>query len=584
MTSLANQVRPRTGSALAIVMSLVALLPSGCDSAPSTSKRGPTQMANTQGGLFDSVADNLNRVEEFDTGQVLRQICDRLNQWYLQDKPQIDWQPDPMVANLPEEYRNLLAVKLLDSTQYRLPDDAWFLLEAVWLRDISNQARGDQFEDLAVALRLFDWTVRNIQLDPDPRGDDELVRHRPFEALLYGRATAEERAWVFTLLARQQGLDVVQLALADKQGKPPRWWLSALVSNDQLYLFDDRLGLPIPGPEGQGVATLAQVVADAGLLRRLDLDEKRPYPVQAADLSRVVAYIEGSPTDLSRRMALVEARLSGKQKMMLTSPSHKLAEHVKKLPHVSETRLWPLPFEVAHWQANLTSTGIRLANRDMYLFQTLPTVVTGSSRQPLRDQRGRVAFQPQPTLLTGRALHFKGQYDGLQGAKAFYLSARPTDDIINEFKLPANVEREMRLEDLPRLEASQIVAMRRAKQNATYWLGLIHFEQKHTNEAIDFLGKRTLEANPNGLWAAGARFNLARLYEDNGQPEKAAELYAGDTKSPQSHGNQLRARWLKESLAAKPSEGQPAESAQPKENSAPTETKSATPPELNNSF
>ena len=137
MTSLANQVRPRTGSALAIVMSLVALLPSGCDSAPSTSKRGPTQMANTQGGLFDYVADNLNRVEEFDTGQVLRQICDRLNQWYLQDKPQIDWQPDPMVANLPEEYRNLLAVKLLDSTQYRLPDDAWFLLEAGWLRDIS---------------------------------------------------------------------------------------------------------------------------------------------------------------------------------------------------------------------------------------------------------------------------------------------------------------------------------------------------------------------------------------------------------------------------------------------------------------
>lgn len=563
MTALANQVRPRTWSAMVLVTGLAALLTAGCEPAASTTKRGPTQMANTQGGLFDSVADNLNRVEEFDTGQVLRQICDRLNQWYVQDKPQTNWQLDPMVAKLPEEYRNLLAVKLLDSTQYRLPDDAWFLLEAVWLRDISNLARGDQFEDLAVAQRLFDWTIRNVQLEPDPSGKADVVRHRPFEAVLYGRATAEERAWVFTLLARQQGLDVVQLALADKQGKPPRWWLSALLSGNQLYLFDDRLGLPIPGPDGKGVATLEQVVADPGLLRRLDLDEKRPYPVQADDLARVVAYVEGSPHDLSRRMALVESRLSGKQKMVLTSPGHELAERVKKVSHVSETRLWPLPFEVAQWQANLTSTGIQLANRDMYLFQTLPTVVTGGARQPLRDQRGRVAFTPQPTLMTGRSLHFKGLYDGLKGAKAYYLNARPTDEIINEFKLPANVEREMRQEDLPRLEASQIVAMRRAKQNATYWLGLIHYEQKHTDEAIDFLGKRTLEANPNGLWAAGARFNLARLYEENGQSEKAAELYAGDTKSPQSHGNQLRGRWLKESLAEKSGDAtQPVDEAQ----------------------
>jgi tetratricopeptide (TPR) repeat protein len=546
----------RSRWALRIAVALSTALALGCDAKTAAPKRSATPMASTQGGLFDSVADNLNRVEEFDTSQVLRQICDRLNQWYLQDKPKIDWQPDPLVAQLPEEYRGLLGVKLLDSAEYRLPEDAWFLLEAVWLRNISSQARGDQFEDLAVAQKLFDWTIRNVQLDADPANDENLIRHRPFEALLYGRATAEERAWVFTLLARQQGLDIVQLALADPQGKPPRWWLSALVAGNELHLFDCRLGLPIPGPAGKGVATLAQVVTDPQLLRRLDLDAERPYPVTADDLQGIAAFVEGSPLDMSRRMALVESRLTGKQKMILTSPGHRLAERVKQLPHVSQVRLWPLPFEVALWQAKLSDAGIRLANRDMYLFQTLPTVVTGHNRQPLRDQRGRVAFEPQPILLTGRALHFKGQYDGLKGAKAYYLSARPTDEIINDFKLPAHVEREMRPEDLPRLEAAQIVAMRRAKQNATYWLGLIHFEQHHHDEAIDFLGKRTLEATPNGPWAAGARFNLARLYEESGQPEKAAELYGADTSSPQSHGNQLRGRWLQEAIATVPSTGQ----------------------------
>ena len=40
------------------------------------------------------------------------------------------------------------------------------LEEAVWLRDISQWARGEQLSsDADVATALFDWTVRNVQLD-----------------------------------------------------------------------------------------------------------------------------------------------------------------------------------------------------------------------------------------------------------------------------------------------------------------------------------------------------------------------------------------------------------------------------------
>jgi len=543
-----------------VLLSCVCLvtLAGGCDSSSSSTGRSSAQKAVTQGGLFESVADNLNHVEEFETAQVLRQVCDRLNQWYLQEKPQVQWQIDPLIDKLPNEYKNLLSVKQLDSTQYQLPDDAWYLLQTVWLRDISRVARGDQFEDLAVAERLFDWTIRNVQLEGDPKPGPEVILRRPFETLLYGRGTAEERAWVFLLLARQQGLDVGQLSIA-ADGQKPRPWASALLANNELYLFDTRLGMPIPGPEGKGVATLAQVVANPALLRRLDLDAEHPYWISADDLAHVVAYVEGSPHDLSRRMALVESRLSGKQKMSLTSPGSELADRVRKLPNVTSVQLWSMPFEFARWQANLTETGIRLANRDMYLFQALPTVITGRSREPLTDDRGNVVVQPQPTLLTARALHFKGMLDGVDGAKSHYLRARPVDSIIDNFKLPLSVSKELRPEDLPRVEAAQVVTMRRAKQNATYWLGLAHFEQQHYDEAVDFFGKRTLEAAPNGPWTDGARYNLARTFEAQGKADEAATLLAGDKKSAQSHGNQLRARLLKESTTTAPAETTAAE-------------------------
>ena len=65
--------------------------------------------------------------------------------------------------------------------------------EAIWLRDISRWAHGDGFDDVSRATALFDWTVRNIQLEAD---EDSMPR-RPWQTLLFGRGTAEQRAWVF---------------------------------------------------------------------------------------------------------------------------------------------------------------------------------------------------------------------------------------------------------------------------------------------------------------------------------------------------------------------------------------------------
>ena len=81
------------------------------------------------------------------------------------------------------------------------------------------------------------------------------------------------------------------------------------------------------------------------------------------------------------------------------------------------------------------------------------------------------------------------------------------------------------------------------KQIASYWLGVLAFEIGEYEEAIDFLGKRTLALDADSLWANGARFNLARAYEQLGNTKRAQKIYRED-QSPQRYGNLLRARRL----------------------------------------
>jgi hypothetical protein len=194
--------------------------------------------------------------------KTLEQIVVWLNQWLRQSMPKADWHLDPLLKGLSPE---LVADKVLapylsedklSATVFE-PHEGRLLQEAIWHRDIARWARGESFHNVDRAAALFDWTVQNIQLVEDDAG----MAHRPWQTLLYGRGTAEQRAWVFALLCRQLGLDVVMLATAplpsaSESGTAegsPRFWLPALVDQGQLYLFDTRLGLPVLGPKARAL-------------------------------------------------------------------------------------------------------------------------------------------------------------------------------------------------------------------------------------------------------------------------------------------------------------------------------------------
>jgi hypothetical protein len=454
---------------------------------------------------------------------VLSQIVAWLNQWLRQSEPKTDWKSDALLKSLDETLLNSEELTPLLSTgalaaQIFEPSDGRLLQEAVWHRDISRWAQGDNFNEVARATALFDWVVRNVQLIPD----DDAAPHRPWQVLLYGRGTAEQRAWVFALLCRQQGLDVVMLGLAEKNNE---FWLPALLVDDKLYLFDTRLGLPIPGPGGEGVATLEQVAADDSLLRQLDL-EGSAYPVNSEMLKVVSPSIVSDSFNLSRRARQVETKLKGDDHLVLSSQPSELAERLKKSPGLGDPRLWDVPFRILRDQLTL-----------------------GRSAR----HRAALAFEPfavRPRLWKARELHFQGRRpvneqseedaaDDHREAAQLYTSksVRPTDREIAQTE-----SAEKRRVD----EASKL--------NATYWIGLLSFDDARYDVARHWLTQPEL-TEKESPWAAGARYNLARTYEAQGKLDEAIQLLEADSSSAQQHGNQLRAKRLKASLeTVKPGE------------------------------
>ena len=113
---------------------------SGCTKSPSPRVSGPSSRSTGRNELFPSIAQTLNTLEEYDPGQILPQLRDRLNHWVQQESPEVEWRQDPLLDELDEDLRGLSLVKTLGDTDYSLADMA-LLQEAVWLRDVAQRGR-----------------------------------------------------------------------------------------------------------------------------------------------------------------------------------------------------------------------------------------------------------------------------------------------------------------------------------------------------------------------------------------------------------------------------------------------------------
>jgi hypothetical protein len=340
------------------------------------------------------------------------------------------------------------------------------------------------------------------------------------------------------LLCRQANVDAVMLGLLDDDSPTPVGWLPAVLVRDQLYLFDTSLGLPLPGPEGKGIATLAQVVADPTLLRQLDVEGEPAYPVAEQDL-KVVALIDAEPDTLARRMQMLQGGLPAEQHLILSTHPSLLEPRLRKCRGIGQVSLWRAPFEAV----------LYLAGR-----------VQAAGRDPAVERAWRMelgTFDPSQPLSKGRNLHLQGRFEQQEqeaGARKMYLDSRLPDRDILAMRNSEAVRTAQGLQQLLPEDPAQLAAALDGiteiaftrKHHATYWLGLTYHEAGNESAAIEWFAERTLTAVPPSPWIPGARYNLARCYEDLGQWDAARRWLESDKDSPQRHGNLLRARQIAE--------------------------------------
>ena len=501
---------------------------------------------------FSLAIDFVTNLQRYEQSSAVPQILYHLHRWTESRTADDDWVADPMFARFPSRIEISRDQTTLSCLRFR-PNDVLEIREAMWARDLGNQIAEhevlddslrewllsqqedlgrDEIRELDFVIKAFDWLVRNMQLDPATSlGDPQSLPIFSWEALMLGHGDYLDRARNLILIARQRAIPVVMLGI-DRDDAEPEPWLPAALIGGQLYLFDTRLGLPLPDSAGEGVATLAELVENPGLLRECDTKEFT-YPIQADDLRNVVAMIDATPGYLSQRMKLVESALSGENKLTLTAQPSPLATRLRNVKGITRVIIWPYPYDTLQARNRLSANS--------------PLI------RPLLQQLQM--FQGGTPLALGRRQQFRGIYaDDLSetGAKSYYLSCRIPDQVIAKIGASGSVRKQLgmpeELPEDPNLRRQIIEAatsnLERAKRDASYWLGLIAMDAQQWQVAANHLEKRVLEADPNGPWTQGATYNLARTSAAMGQDERAIELYRQIPDSPQAHGNELRARRL----------------------------------------
>jgi len=434
---------------------------------------------------------------------------------------------------------DLLNVRALDFQSA----DADHFKQVVWARNIAHWAKGDKQGDIDRAVSLFDWTIRNIDLKSEtmqaPTGQMVTAPiQEPWLTLLAGQGTVYDRAWIFIELLRQLKIDACLLAYEKEDGQYEPWAVGVL-SDNEIYLFLPGYGVAVPGPQGirlsertkqpneppggaetgeiayNDIATLSQVAQNDQLLRKLDTDSA-PFPVNAEQAKKTIAFLFTSPCMAAQRMSLVQKELSGEESMVLYQSYQDQAERFSKIANIVEVRHSHRPLRAAYEREIFPQWGETLLGA-FYVEDP------ATRRLP---------------LWIGRVLYFKGKLTGEGSAITFYQEARVSDRKLEE--LMRNPEAQMNPE--------RLAVYMLAKRYARYWIGLTCLENGRAVSAMEhFLDEEKDPISLRGqLWSQAIAYNLGRAFERLGQYAEAISRYEKNPKATTASGNAVRVKWLKE--------------------------------------
>jgi len=571
------------------------------------------------GGALDKAMDLVNSDLELNADEYEENVSTDLRRWMLgkdeeYQKLSANWKPSPLVKELPKSIQAMDLVSKLD-TNFFFRSDANYAKESSWLKSLAQRLKGSNVynvwppvepvdyenggqsndaladalekihpelgkterEQLAIALRFFDWTTRAIQLSSTPPKltDDEVVEqrlviddqidgfsemtlpelgirgpgysHYPWQTLLYGTGDFLERASIFIGLCHQEGIDAVVLETGKPENRVTR--LTGVLIGQQVFLFDSKMGLAIPGKNGR-IATLAEAKSDASILDSLDLtldeslSENRSYPIKSDDLKDVSALICASPEQLSVRMKILENTLSGDKRLVLTKDLEKLNARLESNEGISATRLWEVPFQTHLFQTRVQKA-LKEANSETRL----------QSRLIWKAESGEAFADSYLIYRTAKTRYFQGVFEKPTGSEKMsslnlFAKMRYTDEDIQN--LPANdfIVNVLKIrragqssQDFERRIQSTRIAMQSVRIDASYFLGVLNFETNSPSSALNWLARVT-DYDSDGRWKTGADYLAARCHETLGDNKVAIEKLKSDEEKPQAFGNLIRARFL----------------------------------------
>lgn len=515
--------------------------------------------------------DFVSRLGELDDAAAKQRIVSLLNGWIEEVPTEGEWTQAELIATLGPPWTGYRGLGDLDALRFTASDVDYlrlnYLLKQVttwagqatgddplwsdWLAASDPRLEPKEQAQLREASRLFDWTVRNVGLEPMQSDADAppsvalpagLVFQNPgyrqtmLQTLTRGRGDAWQRARVFIGLCRQRQIDACMLGLQVSGVDEPVAWTVGVRIGEDLFLFEPQLGIPIPGPGQTGIATLNEARQDSSVLRRLNVPGWFDYPIDAQMIQQTVAMLDAPPESLSRRMAHLEAGLTGEARMVLRYDVEASGEAFAALPGIAGARLWPMAIKSRIYREAM----------DEAIRNNLPLAAWEASQWGMLGS----GFP----LARARWQHLTGNFDRQdddEGARVMYMRMRHPEFKIEDLRYNVDLQKEYGIrrelgqstaEYDMRVQQIQAV-MRHAKRAATYWLSLIHYDTGQYENAQNWFEKRVLGDDAEPLWEASARYNLARSLEQQGEVERADELYrtVGD---PQEHGNRIRARLL----------------------------------------
>jgi hypothetical protein len=433
-------------------------------------------------------------------------------------------------------------METVQSSKWSETRDARHLEDCMLYNDVASRVAGSG-EDLARVRRVFDWIMEQVQLVPaGSLGTPGLpqVYARPYDVLFRGMGTESqgpwaERSWTFMVLCRQLGVDVGLLTLTrgnaveplipktgdplspfapPRETIPPQTWICAALIDGEAYLFDARAGMPVPGPGGEGVATLRQALDDPAILEAMNLPGLSPYDVSRATLlgsaTKLGVLIDSSQGYFTPKMRLLQGELAGKNRTILYHDPAVQAAHFAEVmgDRLGSVSFWTVPLEV-----------------ETLLF-TDPQFVAAT-------QQSLLFFRGEMPLIYARLKQLRGD---LAEAVSDYVGFRFSETqafVTNKDQA------------IPEMIQQGLDAY------ATYYLALAHLERKDLRQAelmftktLELLPEPSSQAPPYFMFRWGAHANLGRIHEARGDLSRAVAHYTAADPTMQHHGNLLRARHL----------------------------------------